>query len=107
MDYLKSKSKEELEDLCALIVDEFRNCVRDDRATKSMFTFLERMFACGVFKPILEIPENTFAMDIYNLLKDETAKTRDSEKLTVSVEVFCQLLQVRIEIVILIQVQIL
>ncbi|XP_065214517.1 tubulin-specific chaperone D isoform X2 [Planococcus citri] len=94
MDYLKSKSKSELEDMCALIVDEFRTSAKDDKTTKSMFTFLERMFACGVFKPILELPENSFAMDIYELIRDETNKTKDSEKLTVSVEVLCQLLQV-------------
>lgn len=94
MDYLKSKPKEELEDMCALIIDEFRTSAKDGRTTKSMFTFLERMFACGVFKPILELPESTFALDVYDLIKDETTKTKDSEKLTVSVEVLCQLLQV-------------
>lgn len=68
--------------------------MKENKVTKSMFTFLQRMFARSVFKPVLENPENTFAEDIYNLLRDEVTKTRDNEKLTASVEIFCQLLQV-------------
>jgi ribulose 1,5-bisphosphate carboxylase large subunit-like protein len=79
-----------------MIIEEFRAEMKEDKVMKSMFTFLERMFACAVFKPVLDNPNNTFAVDIYNLLRDEVTKTKDSEKLTASVEIFCQLLQVRI-----------
>ncbi len=54
------------------------------------------MFASSIFKPILENPESGFAMDVFTLIRDEVAKTKDSEKLTVSVEILCQLLQVKI-----------
>lgn len=94
MDYLKSKSTDQLENMCCMIVEEFRAEMTETKATKSIFTFLERMFACAVFKPVLENPDNSFALDIFNLLRDEVTKTKDSEKLTVSVEIFCQLLQV-------------
>lgn len=77
-----------------MIREEFLAEARENKVTKSMFTFLERMFACEVFKPVLENPNNTFADDIYILLKNEVTKTKDSEKLTASVEIFCQLLQV-------------
>lgn len=80
--------------MCNVIVEEFKANVKDEKSTKAFFTFLERMFACSIFKPVLENPESSFALDIYTLLKDEVTKTKDSEKLTVSVEIFCQLLQV-------------
>lgn len=95
IDYLKNISTKELTELCAILVEEYRHSMQENKVTKSMFTFLERMFACSVFNPVLEDPENSFAMDVYNILREETTKTRDSEKLTESVEVFCQLLQVK------------
>lgn len=94
IDHLKTKSLEELAEMCGVIVEEFKANVKDEKSTKAIFSFLERMFASSIFKPILENPENSFAMDIYTLLRDEVTKTKDSEKLTVSVEIFCQLLQV-------------
>lgn len=94
IDHLKSKSLEELAEMCNVIVEEFKANIKDEKSTKAIFTFLERMFACSIFKPILENPESSFAMDIYLLLRDEVTKTKDSDKLTVSVEIFCQLLQV-------------
>lgn len=95
VEYLKAKSDNELVEICQVIVDEFRGSIEGDRKSKSIFIFLERVFASSIFEQVLKNPENSFAVEVYNLLRNEVTKTRDHEKLTVSIEIFCQLLQVK------------
>lgn len=96
--HLKAQPTDELERLADIILKIFAEYQNVDRIIIPLLTFLERVLSSNYFHPVLENPTSNFAADILKMVKEEIARTTDTKKLTVSVDVFCQLIQVRGEV---------
>ena len=92
--HLKLQPTDELERLADIILKIFVEYQHVDRITIPLLTFLERVMSSNYFHQVLENPASNFAPDVLKMVKEEIGKTADTKKLTVSVDVFCQLIQV-------------
>lgn len=92
---MKVQPVDELERLADIILKIFAEYQHIDRITIPLLTFLERVLSSNYFHPVLENSSSNFAADILKMVKEEIGRTTDTKKLTVSVDVFCQLIQVR------------
>ncbi|XP_075230882.1 tubulin folding cofactor D [Lycorma delicatula] len=92
--HLKIQKDEDLYRLGDVIVKIFEEFQHIDRVTVPMMTFLERLFSSGSFKTVLLNPDCEFPMKILNLTKIEISRMSNVTKLSSSVDVFCQLIQV-------------
>lgn len=96
--HLKVQPVDELERLADIILKIFAEYQYVERITIPLLTFLERVLSSNYFHPVLENSASSFAADILKMVKEEIGRTTDTKKLTVSVDVFCQLIQVQGEV---------
>ncbi|XP_046963089.1 tubulin-specific chaperone D [Vanessa cardui] len=87
--------KETLKSICDTIIQVFADNLHVKRITGPMFNFLDRLLSSGSVSPILDDPESTFAKDILKYLQLELRGGKNIYKLLDSINVLCQLIQVR------------
>lgn len=80
--------------ICDEIVMVFEQNTMNERVTYPLLDFLDTLFASGTVSRILLDENNTFAEDIFRLVNIEIKGYKKLYKLTSSINVFCQLIQV-------------
>ncbi|KAL1132701.1 hypothetical protein AAG570_010653 [Ranatra chinensis] len=93
--YLRSQPIQELTRICDIIVEIYEKNLKNDRIVLPMLSFLERLISSGAIQPILDCPESTFAASVLRLTKNALNRCSEKFKLISSVDVYCQLIQVR------------
>ncbi|KAL0271366.1 UNVERIFIED_CONTAM: hypothetical protein PYX00_008475 [Menopon gallinae] len=96
LSFMKSiEDLNELNRLCSTIITIFERYQHNNRVIVPLFAFLDRLLGSGVIRSILEDPNNKFAEQLLHLAKIETHKIRDYRKLVNSMDLYCQLVQVK------------
>ncbi|EFN69536.1 Tubulin-specific chaperone D [Camponotus floridanus] len=93
--YLQEIDETGLKDLCEKILNIFEENHKNERMITSMFAFLDRLLSSGCIQSVLDNANNTIAERILVLLKHEIKYSGNIKLLISSINVFCQLLQVR------------
>lgn len=94
--FLKSiKDSNEMNRILTSILDIFVTYLHNIRVIVPLFTFLDRLLGSGVIRSVLEDNNSKFAEELFRLSKIEIARIKDYRKLVNSMDVFCQLVQVR------------
>ena len=94
--YLKSiEDRKELDRILNSIIDIFNTYLYNIRVILPLFIFLDRLLGSGVIREVLEDNKSKFAEELYRLTKLEIARIRDYKKLVNSMDLFCQLVQVK------------
>lgn len=93
--YLQEIDETGLKDLCEKILNIFEESHKNERMIISMFAFLDRLLSSGCIQSILDDANNTISERILVLLKNEIKYSGNMKLLISSINVFCQLLQVR------------
>ncbi|CAA9995189.1 unnamed protein product, partial [Nesidiocoris tenuis] len=70
--------------------------ISDDRVVLSMLSFLDRLLSSGAVTPVLCDPSSDFASEIFNLTRTAVGSSTDKFKLTGSVDIYCQLIQIEL-----------
>ncbi|RZF49027.1 hypothetical protein LSTR_LSTR011389 [Laodelphax striatellus] len=96
--HLKTQPKSELERLGEVILKIFENNQHSKRLGLPILVFLDRLFSSMTFKCVLDDAQSTFASGVFNLTKVEISKKQTTAKLSASIDVFCQLIQVKGEV---------
>ena len=93
--YLQEIDEQGLRNLCYKILNIFEESHRNERMITSILAFLDRLLSSGCIQIILDDFENGISERILVLLKQEIKNTNNTKLLISSINVFCQLLQVR------------
>ncbi|EZA56576.1 Tubulin-specific chaperone D [Ooceraea biroi] len=93
--YLQEIDEAGLKDLCEKILNIFEESHKNERMITSMLAFLDRLLSSGCIQSILDDADNTISERILALLKHEIKYSSNMKLLISSINVFCQLLQVR------------
>lgn len=93
--YLQEIDEEGLKDLCEKILNIFEESHKNERMITSMLAFLDRLLSSGCIQSVLDDADNTISERILTLLKHEIKYSSNMKLLISSINVFCQLLQVR------------
>ncbi|XP_072746914.1 tubulin-specific chaperone D [Anoplolepis gracilipes] len=93
--YLQEIDETGLRDLCEKILNIFEESHKNERMIISMFAFLDRLLSSGCIQSVLDDANNTISERILVLLKHEIKYSSNMKLLISSINVFCQLLQVR------------
>ncbi|KAH0951012.1 hypothetical protein HN011_008882 [Eciton burchellii] len=93
--YLQEIDEIGLRDLCEKILNIFEESHKNERMITSMLAFLDRLLSSGCIQSILDDADNTISERILALLKHEIKYSSNMKLLISSINVFCQLLQVR------------
>ncbi|XP_011865043.1 PREDICTED: tubulin-specific chaperone D [Vollenhovia emeryi] len=93
--YLQEIDEAGLKDLCEKILDIFEESHKNERMITSMLAFLDRLLSSGCIQSVLDDADNTISERILTLLKHEIKYSSNIKLLISSINVFCQLLQVR------------
>jgi len=86
-----------LRDLCEKILDIFEESHKNERMITSMLAFLDRLLSSGCIQSVLDDESNTISERILTLLKQEIKYSNNMKLLISSINVFCELLQVKID----------
>ena len=68
---IEGMSGAELTDLCDIIVRILEYNHRTDRIVVPMFKFLDRLLTSGHLEAVLDDPQSTFGLNLFNLIKKE------------------------------------
>lgn len=98
--YLKEIDEKSLRDLCDKMLNIFEESHKNERMITSILAFLDRLLSSGCIQIILDDPKSDIPERILSLLKQEIKYTTSTKLLISSINVFCQLLQVRRRIVV-------
>ncbi|XP_014470324.1 PREDICTED: tubulin-specific chaperone D [Dinoponera quadriceps] len=93
--YLQEIDEVGLKDICEKILSIFEESHKNERMITSMLAFLDRLLSSGCIQSILDDADNTISEHILTLLKHEIKFSSNMKLLISSINVFCQLLQVR------------
>ncbi|XP_032665770.1 tubulin-specific chaperone D isoform X2 [Odontomachus brunneus] len=93
--YLQEIDEVGLKDVCEKILSIFEESRKNERMITSMLAFLDRLLSSGCIQSILDDADNTISERILTLLKHEIKYSSNMKLLISSINVFCQLLQVR------------
>ncbi|XP_025987587.2 tubulin-specific chaperone D [Solenopsis invicta] len=93
--YLQEIDEEGLKDLCEKILNIFEKSHKNERMITSMLAFLDRLLSSGCIQSVLDDANNTISERVLTLLKHEIKYSNNIKLLISSINVFCQLLQVR------------
>ncbi|XP_011051953.1 PREDICTED: tubulin-specific chaperone D [Acromyrmex echinatior] len=93
--YLQEIDEMGLRDLCEKILDIFEESHKNERMITSMLAFLDRLLSSGCIQSVLDDESNTISERILTLLKQEIKYSNNMKLLISSINVFCELLQVR------------
>eukprot|EP00095_Tigriopus_kingsejongensis_P012338 maker-scaffold198_size266703-snap-gene-0.21 protein:Tk12338 transcript:maker-scaffold198_size266703-snap-gene-0.21-mRNA-1 annotation:"tubulin-specific chaperone d" len=78
---------------CRAMLRVLRANQKNDRVTLPFMKFLDQLLTSGHLEDILENENSAFSMDLLGLVKAEIAKSGDPQKLMLSCDVICALLQ--------------
>ncbi|KAK6617706.1 hypothetical protein RUM44_005294 [Polyplax serrata] len=92
---LSIKDSNEMNRILTSILDIFVTYLHNIRVIVPLFTFLDRLLGSGVIRSVLEDNNSKFAEELFRLSKIEIARIKDYRKLVNSMDVFCQLVQVK------------
>ncbi|XP_043260310.1 tubulin-specific chaperone D [Colletes gigas] len=93
--YLQEIDEQGLTNLCYKILNIFEESHKNERMITSMLAFLDRLLSSGCIQIVLDDSKNGVSEKILMLLKHEIKNTSNTKLLIISINVFCQLLQVR------------
>ncbi|XP_011644705.1 tubulin-specific chaperone D [Pogonomyrmex barbatus] len=93
--YLQEIDEIGLKDLCENILNIFEESHKNERMIISILAFLDRLLSSGCIQSVLDDADNTIADRILTLLKQEIKYFSNMKLLISSINVFCQLLQIR------------
>ncbi|XP_078041667.1 tubulin folding cofactor D isoform X2 [Augochlora pura] len=93
--YLQEIGESDIKDICYKILIIFEESHKNERMITSILAFLDRLLSSGCIQIILDDAENGIAEKILLLLKQEIKNSNNTKLLISSINVFCQLLQVR------------
>ncbi|KAL0125308.1 hypothetical protein PUN28_004437 [Cardiocondyla obscurior] len=93
--YLQEIDEAGLQDLCEKILNIFEKSHKNERMITSMLAFLDRLLSSGCIQSVLDNADNMISERILTLLKHEIKYSSNMKLLISSINVFCQLLQVR------------
>lgn len=94
LDFLKAHD-EEIPRICKLIIKIFEDNLLNERISHPMLNFLDMILSSGVLVLVLDDENNNFADEIFRLTNLEIKGHKKLYKLVSSINVFCQLVQVR------------
>lgn len=89
---------EHTERICVAVVDVFQKNILNDRITCPLLNFVNIMIGSSCIDDIVLDPSNNFSCEIYRLTKLEIKGHKKLSKLISSINVFCQLLQVSVQL---------
>ncbi|XP_036146859.1 tubulin-specific chaperone D isoform X2 [Monomorium pharaonis] len=92
--YLQEIDEVGLRDFCEKILNIFKENHKNERMITSMLAFLDRLLSSGCIQSILDV-DYTISEHMLTLLKHEIKYSNNIKLLISSINVFCQLLQVR------------
>ncbi|XP_031838123.1 tubulin folding cofactor D [Nomia melanderi] len=93
--YLQEIDEVGLKNLCYKILTIFEESHKNERMITSILAFLDRLLSSGCIQIVLDDVENGISERILMLLKQEVKNCNNTKLLISSINVFCQLLQVR------------
>lgn len=93
-EFLKSLDDPSLNEICDIVVSLYREHVEDDRVVLSMLSFLDRLMNSGTVSSVMNDPESNFALEVFNLTRTAVGNSTDKFKLTGSIDIYCNLIQV-------------
>ncbi|KAG7199877.1 hypothetical protein KM043_014326 [Ampulex compressa] len=93
--YLQEIDEQGLTELCEKILQIFKESHGNERMITSMLAFLDRLLSSGCIQSVLNDEENGISERVLSLLKRETGCSSNAKMLISSINVFCQLLQVK------------
>ncbi|XP_076298707.1 tubulin folding cofactor D [Lasioglossum baleicum] len=93
--YLQEIDESGLMNICHKILIIFEDSHKNERMITSILAFLDRLLSSGCIQIILDDAENGISEKILVLLKQEIKNSNNTKLLISSINVFCQLLQVR------------
>ena len=94
LDFLKSND-DQIPRICDVILKIFRENLLVERITYPMLNFLEMILSSGVLVMVLEDENNNFAEEVFRLVNLEIKGHKKLYKIVSSVNVMCQLIQVK------------
>lgn len=94
LDFLKAND-DEIPRICDLILKIFRENQMNERITYPMLNFLEMILSSGVLVMILEDENSNFAEEVFRLVNIEIKGHKKLYKIVSSINVMCQLIQVK------------
>lgn len=94
LDFLKDND-DDIPRICDTTLKIFRENLLNERITYPMLNFLEMILSSGVLVMILEDENNGFADEVFRLVNLEIKGHKKLYKMVSSINVFCQLIQVR------------
>lgn len=93
--YLQEIDESGLRNICHKILIIFEDSHKNERMITSILAFLDRLLSSGCIQIVLDDAENGISEKILVLLKQEIKNSNNTKLLISSINVFCQLLQVR------------
>lgn len=94
LDFLKSND-DQIPRICDVILKIFRENLLVERITYPMLNFLEMILSSGVLVMVLEDENNNFAEEVFRLVNLEIKGHKKLYKIVSSINVMCQLIQVK------------
>lgn len=94
LDFLKAND-DDINRICDSILKIFRENLMNERITYPMLNFLEMILSSGVLVMVLEDETNSFPEEVYRLVNLEIKGHKKLYKIVSSINVLCQLIQVR------------
>ncbi|GLG98265.1 Tubulin-specific chaperone D [Gryllus bimaculatus] len=85
----------ELNRICDTIIELFIEYHSDNRVVCPLYGFLDRLLGSGHVSLILKDADSKFASEILRLVRSDIQKIRDHKKRMGSIDVLCQLIQVK------------
>ncbi|XP_022185409.2 tubulin-specific chaperone D [Nilaparvata lugens] len=93
--HLKTQTKPELERLGEVILAIFEKNQHSKRLGLPILVFLDRLFSSMAYACVVADAQSSFAAGVFQLTKVEISRKQTTAKLSASIDVFCQLIQVR------------
>ncbi len=90
---LRNSDRASLDEFCQGFLRVFRANQKNDRVTIPLMKSVDQLLTSGFLDPVVEDAGSTFCMDLLTCVKAEISKCGDPNKLIVSCDVLCGLLQ--------------
>nr|CAB3266849.1 tubulin-specific chaperone D-like [Phallusia mammillata] len=88
------ENRNALDQFCGDLLEVFKNHVKQDRVSVPLLKTLNHLLIQDCFSLLID-NESSFPTELLTLVKSEISKSKDAQKLLVSINVFCSLLQFR------------
>nr|XP_014348904.1 PREDICTED: tubulin-specific chaperone D [Latimeria chalumnae] len=99
-EYLRTiqNDSEAMSQFGSILLQVFKNNLRNDRVSTPLLKMLDQMLASGCFEIFISEDNHQFVVDLLSLCKEEIKKSKDIQKLRSSIAVFCGMIQFQGEI---------